>query len=111
MGKTSERIRGEIRNKGGRVMKQEIPRLGQNIMTKDQIDKMAGMITLASNPSHLARSAKIVSFWMKEIEQSINELMRLSGDPFHTVVEKLAQTKMHYKGVVKYYAKHGEYPK
>lgn len=92
-------------------MKEEMPRFGKSIMTQDQIDKMAGILALASNPSHLAQSAKIVSFWMEEIEKSINDLMRLSGDPYHIVVEKLSQTKMHYKGVVNHYAKYGEYPK
>lgn len=92
-------------------MKQEIPRLGQNIMTKDQIEKMAGVIALASNQSHLAQSTKIVSFWMEEIEQSISDLIRLSGDPYHVVVEKLSQTKIHHKEAVKYYAKYGQYPK
>lgn len=92
-------------------MKEKMPRFGRNIMTQDQIDKMAGMLALAQNPSHLAQSAKIVSFWMEEIEKSINDLMRLSGDPYHIVVEKLSQTKMHYKDVVNNYAKYGEYPK
>ena len=80
-------------------------------MTKDQIEKMSGVIALASNPSHLAQSAKIVSFWMEEMERSIADLIRLSGDPYHIVIEKLSQTKMHYKEVVKYYAKYGQYPK
>ena len=80
-------------------------------MTKDQIEKMSGVIALASNPSHLAQSAKIVSFWMEEMERSIADLIRLSGDPYHIVIEKLSQTKMHYKELVKYYAKYGQYPK
>ena len=80
-------------------------------MTKDQIEKMSGVIALASNPSHLAQSAKIVSFWMEEMERSIADLIRLSGDPYHIVIEKLSQTKMHYKEAVKYYAKYGQYPK
>ena len=80
-------------------------------MTKDQIEKMSGVIALASNPSHLAQSAKIVSFWMEEMERSIADLIRLSGDPYHVVLEKLSQTKMHYKEAVKYYAKYGQYPK
>ena len=92
-------------------MKPEMPRLGQNIMTKDQINRFAGLVALASNPSHLAQSAKIVSFWMEEIEQSISDLMRLSGDPYHVVIEKLSQTKMHHKEAVKYYAKYGQYSK
>lgn len=90
---------------------QEIPRLGQNIMTKEHIEQLAGLISLASNPSHQAQSAKIVSFWMQDIEKAINDLMRFSGDPYSVVVENLSQTKMHYKSVVKYYAEHGEYPK
>lgn len=94
-----------------KVMKQETPRLGQNIMTKGQIDWLAGLVALASNPSHLAQSTKIGSLWMEEIEQSISDLTRLSGDPYHVVLEKLSQTKMHYKEAVKYYAKYGQYPK
>lgn len=80
-------------------------------MTKDQIEKMSGVIALASNPSHLAQSAKIVSFWMEEMERSIADLIRLSGDPYHIVIEKLSQTKIHHKEAVKYYAKYGQYSK
>ena len=92
-------------------MKQQMPRLGQNIMTKDQIDWFTGLVALASNPSHLVQSAKIVSLWMDEIEKSISDLMRLSGDPYHVVIEKLSQTKMYHREAVKYYIKYGEYPK
>lgn len=92
-------------------MKQkEMPRLGQNIMTKEQAEKFADFVSLASNPSHQAQSAKIVSIWMKDLEQSINDLMRYSNDPYNVVIEKLSQTKMHHKDVVRFYAKYGEYP-
>lgn len=91
------------------MKQEEIPRLGQNIMTEDHIKMIAAYESL--HKKHRPTQEKILSFWIEEMEKAINNLKALSGDSFDVVIEKLTQTDMHPTEVAKYYAKYGDYPK
>lgn len=94
------------------MKQQDVPRLGQSLMTKEQIKRVSETIVLASkNRKTENLSNENVSLWRQELDFVIKDLMQLSGDPCEVVLKQLYRTNMHYNQVVKYYSKHKKYPK
>ena len=55
-------------------------------------------------------SAEIIDAISKEIDNSIKELMRMSGESYFIVVEKVSKSQMKIADIVGYYTEHGDYP-